>query len=53
MKGIWKIICGMGAILLLSSFKIIGGIESGPEALWGFKLSKSFLMLGLEISILA
>ena len=32
----------MGAISLLSSFKTIGGIESGPEALWGFKLSESF-----------
>ena len=29
----------MGAISLLSSFKTIGGIESGPEALWGFKHS--------------
>ena len=32
----------MGAISLLSSFKTIGGIESRPEALRGFKLSKSF-----------
>ena len=32
----------MGAISLLSSFKTVGGIESGPEALWGFELSKSF-----------
>ena len=41
----------MGAISLLSSFKTVGGIESGPEALWGFKLSKSFLTPGVEISI--
>ena len=41
----------MGAISLLSSFNTIGGIESGPEVLWDFKLSKSFLTAGVEISI--
>ena len=32
-REIWKIICSMGAISLLSSFKMIGGYES----LWGFR----------------
>ena len=35
---------GMGAISLLSSFKTIGGIESGPEALWGFKGTQKFFL---------
>ena len=33
-RGIWKIICSMGVISLLSSFKAMGSIESGSEALW-------------------
>ena len=32
------------------SFGTFGGIESGPVALCGFKLSKGFLTPGVEIS---
>ena len=39
----------MGAISLLNSFNTIRGIESWPEALWGFnQLSRT---RGVEISI--
>ena len=41
----------MGPISFLSFFKTIGGIESGPEALWGFKLKKSFLLPGVKIKV--
>ena len=37
----------MGEISWLSSFKTVGGIQSGPVALWGFKLASNFWMPGV------
>ena len=44
-------ISNKAAISLLSSFEITGGIESGLEALRGFRLSKSFLTPEFDISM--
>ena len=33
----------------LSSFKTVGGIQSGPVALWGFKLASNLWMPGVDI----
>ena len=35
-----NIISNIGEIWWLNSFRTVGGIVSGPEALWGFRLDR-------------